>query len=70
MCPQRLFFWYELIFLDLIGESTETGTTFFTKAERNVSDGLFYFKDFASVKISTINEGFSLLKFTQPGRKL
>jgi hypothetical protein len=52
----------------MIGQSSETGTTFFTRARRNASDGLFYFKDITSLYYNIpIADGFSMLKFTQPG---
>jgi len=52
----------------MIGQSSKTGTTFFTRARRNASDSLFYFKDITSLYYTIpIADGFSLLKFTQPG---
>ena len=52
----------------MIGQSSETGTTFFTRAKRNVSDGLFYFTDVSALYFTIpIGEAFSMLKFTQPG---
>jgi hypothetical protein len=52
----------------MIGPSTETGTTFFTGAGRNETDSLFYFQDNQLLTYSIpITEGFSLLKFIEPG---
>jgi hypothetical protein len=52
----------------MIGQSSETGTTFFTRASRNASNGLFYFKGITSLHYNApIADGFSMLKFTQPG---
>jgi hypothetical protein len=51
----------------MLGESTETGATFFTRAQRNKIDNLFYFQDTSLNYTIPITEEFSLLKFKEPG---
>jgi hypothetical protein len=53
----------------MIGQSSETGTTFFTRAGRNENDSLFYFQDSSLDYTIPITEQFSLLKFKEPGMK-
>jgi hypothetical protein len=63
-----IFNGFAFLISDMIGQSSKTGTTFFTRARRNASDGLFYFQDISSLYYTIpIADGFSLLKFTQPG---
>ena len=58
----------KIITSDMIGPSSESGTTFYTGAIRSLDDGLFYFQDRISRFYTVpITEGFSMLKFTQPG---
>jgi hypothetical protein len=56
------------IISDMLGQSTERGTTFYIRARRNKLDSLFYFQDNSSLTYTIpIAEEFALLKFIVPG---
>ena len=62
-------------FPGLIGPATKMGTTFYLDARRNLSDGLFYFKNVTQIKwkpdyvVPITEDAFSLLKFSKQGKQ-